>query len=368
MTASNLSHWVALASILSIKPYTLHQLLEHFGDPASVLMAGVPALKNLGIKEQQAALLSSPDWVMVERALQWEASSTQHHLVTFMDEHYPPLLKEIADPPLMLYVWGNAHILSEYPFAMVGSRNPTSMGRELAYQYAAELAQMGVTVTSGLALGIDSASHQGALSVKRPTIAVLGSGLQCLYPKSNASLARAIAESGAVVSEYPLETQPLAFLFPRRNRIISGLCLGTLVVEASPQSGSLITARLAAEQGREVFALPGSVHNPLARGCHQLIQQGAKLTTTSQEIADELYSLVGFNQLKVEKLKESPHYVQLELEQEQILAVIGFETTSVDQIVARSQLPVSKVCTVLLILELHGYINSASGGYSRVAK
>ncbi len=225
-----------------------------------------------------------PNSKMVDEHLQWLASSKYHHIIRLGSPDYPKQLSEIPKPPEILFVSGSIEVLHQPQVAIVGSRNASPIGLETAYSFANELSKAGLVITSGMALGIDGAAHRGALEAHYPTIAVLGTGIDTIYPLRHTTLAEQITKQGAIISEFPLKTTPSPANFPRRNRIISGLSLGTLVVEASTKSGSLITARLAAEQGREVFAIPGSIHNPRAKGCHQLINQGAKLVENIEDI------------------------------------------------------------------------------------
>jgi DNA processing protein len=253
---------------------------------------------------------------------------------------------------------------------MVGSRNPTASGQQTATEFARHLSASGLIITSGLALGIDAASHQGALDAAGATIAVMGTGLDRVYPARHRDLARQIAGEGALISEFPVGTPPLAENFPRRNRIISGLSLGTLVVEAALRSGSLISARNAGEQGREVFAIPGSIHNPLARGCHHLIRQGAKLVETAQDVIDELGALAVacLEQHNPGPPDEHPDQArELDGDYLQLLDNIEFESTSIDQLVTSSGLTPAEVSSMLLQLEMSGYIASSPGGiYNRL--
>jgi DNA processing protein len=302
---------------------------------------------------------------LIESDLRW-LEHANHHFISFGSSAYPQLLAGIADPPIGLFVRGNPDILALPQLAMVGARNPTPTGRENAQDFAAHLAQCGLTITSGLALGIDAASHQGALQGGGSTIAVCGTGLDIDYPRANHDLAEAISANGALVSEFPLGTPALKANFPRRNRLISGLSLGTLVVEAAVQSGSLITARLAAEQGREVFAIPGSIHNPLARGCHQLIRQGAKLVETADDIFAELRALT--DTLRAARPAASGREAAqetrpaLDKDYEILLDALGFEPASVDSLIERTGLKADAVASMLLILELEGRIEPYPGG------
>jgi DNA processing protein len=286
-----------------------------------------------------------------------------HHLIRLGDDMYPELLARIAGPPAQLYVNGDPEIMHLPALAIVGSRNPTTGGAQTAFEFARHLGATGFCIVSGLAQGIDAAAHRGALSAGAPTIAFLGHGIDRVYPAANRDLARDIARRGALVSEFPLGTAPGRALFPQRNRLISGLCLGTLVVEAARHSGSLITARLAAEQGREVFAIPGSIHNPLSRGCHQLIRQGAKLVEAADDILSELAPLAGHMLQTVDQSTGSdPSPVEVDAEYVKLLEAIGHDPVNADELVARSGLTIEQVSSMLLILELEGKIEKLSGG------
>ena len=284
-------------------------------------------------------------------------------VITFNDANYPAQLKEIADPPPLLFVRGNPDLLSLPQIAIVGSRNPSSLGEETAFNFAKTLSRHGFVITSGLALGIDAASHRGALNAKGYTIAVTGTGLDRVYPARHKDLATEIVNTGVMISEFPPGTTAKANHFPRRNRIISGLCQGLLVVEAAKQSGSLITARMALEQNREVFAIPGSIHNPLARGCNALIRQGAKLVETTQDILEEL------NQYYQQDDNITPITMEsiLDLEQQTLLNHVMFSPTSIDKLVENTGESVEVLSSMLLILELQGYLEATAGGcYMRV--
>ena len=286
-----------------------------------------------------------------------------HHRIRLGDEAYPELLAGIPGPPERLYVVGDPEILHLPALAIVGSRNPTSGGARNAFEFARHLGRTGFCIVSGLAQGIDAAAHRGALAAEAPTVAFLGHGIDRVYPAVNHDLAREIARHGALVSEFPLGTAPNRALFPQRNRLISGLSLGTLVVEAARRSGSLITARLASEQGREVFAIPGSIHNPLTRGCHQLIRQGAKLVEAADDIVAELAPLAG-HMLETLDTAESPREAGVEVDEEyvKLLEALGHDPVSADEIVERSGLTIDQVSSMLLILELEGKIEKLSGG------
>lgn len=324
---------------------------------ASLLARGLPAAC--------AEWLAAPDAAALAADREWlrAAGAT---LILCSSEHYPPLLGEIPAAPVALYLRGDAAVLLSAQLAVVGSRNPTASGRRTAHEFAQFLARGGLTITSGLAVGIDAAAHEGALAAPGRTIGVQGCGLDQVYPPEHAPLARAIlAQGGALLSEFPPGTPPRRDNFPRRNRLISGLALGTLVVEAARQSGSLITAKLAATQGREVFAIPGSIHNPLARGCHELIRQGARLVENAVEILAELKIPYGKQDL-VEQPGQAPaddlRPPGLDKDYEILLDALGFEPASIDQLVERTGIPSSNLASMLLILELEGRVGPHAGG------
>jgi DNA processing protein len=299
---------------------------------------------------------------MIDYDMSW-LEQKNNVVITFNDTNYPSQLKEIADPPPVLFVRGNPDLLALPQIAIVGSRNPSSIGEETAFNFAKTLSRHGFVITSGLALGIDAASHRGALNAKGYTVAVAGTGLDRVYPARHKELATEIVNTGVMISEFPPGTTAKANHFPRRNRIISGLCQGLLVVEAARQSGSLITARMALEQNREVFAIPGSIHNPLARGCNALIREGAKLVETTQDILEEL------NQYYQQDEKLSPFTMEsiLDLEQQTLLNRVMFSPTSIDTLVENTGESVEVISSMLLILELQGYLEATAGGcYMRV--
>ena len=322
-------------------------------------------LTQFGFNAAQITLLKHPPQEKLAQILTWLKQQPMRQIVSYFDAQYPALLKEISAPPLLLFCQGDVSLLNRQQIAIVGSRTATISGRETARRFAFELARSGMVITSGLATGIDSYAHQGALAAQGKTIAVLGSGLDNIYPKSNTVLAERITEEGLLLSELWPQTAPLAKQFPRRNRIVSGLSLGVVIVEAADRSGSLITARLAAEQNREVFAVPGSINNPKVAGCHKLINQGAKLITTTADILDELPSHVCV--IATEQHKNSKtDIVNTPVPFNIVLDSIGYETTSIDQIVCRSNVVIEQVLEQLLLLELDGLIASTSGGYIRI--
>jgi DNA processing protein len=289
--------------------------------------------------------------------------SAGNYLVTRGDDDFPDLLEQIPRAPERLYVKGNIEFLHMPALAIVGSRNPTEAGRRNAFEFARHLGSAGFCIVSGLAEGIDTAAHRGALAAGAATVAFLGHGIDRVYPASNRDLAHEIADHGALVSEFPLGTHPDRSLFPQRNRLISGMSLGTLVVEAARRSGSLITARCAGEQGREVFAIPGSIHNPLSRGCHKLIRQGAKLVETAEDIVAELTPLASHLLLSSLESTTKPNPPEHDdSDYEQLRKFIGHDPISVDELAENSGLTIDQVSSMLLILELEGEVESLSGG------
>jgi len=340
---------------------TFLKILENH-TPAQLFAESSAALSALGLKSDIVREIKNFNWQAIDYDLAW-LEQTNNSVITLNDEAYPDQLKEIADPPPLLFVRGNPKILSLPQIAIVGSRNPSSSGLETAFNFAKTLSHHGLVITSGLAMGIDAAGHQGALKAKGYTIAVAGTGLDRVYPARNKELAIEIVNTGAMISEFPPGTLAKANHFPRRNRIISGLCQGLLVVEAAKQSGSLITARMALEQNREVFAIPGSIHNPLARGCNALIREGAKLVETTQDILEELNQ---YNQVD-EKSFSLPEQSTLDLEQQTLLNLVMFSPTSIDHLVENTGLSVEVISSMLLVLELQGYIEATAGGcYTRI--
>lgn len=318
----------------------------------------VDALRGLGLSDAAVAYIRQPNWQVVDADLDWLAGEGCH-VLTLDDTIYPAQLKQIHDPPPILFVRGDPTVLSLPQLAIVGSRNPSPPGEQIALNFAAALSRAGLTITSGMALGIDAASHRGALAGGGITVAVAGTGLDRVYPARHRQLAHDIAVQGALVSELPLGTPVLPSHFPRRNRIISGLSRGVLVVEAAAQSGSLITARLGVEQGREVFAIPGSINNPLAKGCNALIRQGAKLVETVADVLEELFggavSDLSAAQPVTTILEPSEEHLHL-------LKFVAYEPTTVDTLVAASGETPEAVASTLLLLELAGHVASAAGG------
>lgn len=359
-------HWLA-AIRLPIGPQRFRECLHFYDNNIEHLFqASAKELAIHQLKPHEIVAIKNPDWDVIANDIHW-CEKNNCHIIVLPQNTYPKLLREISSAPLVLFVQGNIDLLQQPQIAMVGSRNPSPMGYETAQQFATCLASSGLVITSGLAIGIDTACHRGALVANGKTIAVTGAGLQHIYPPQNRALAEEIIQSGALVSEFLPTVRPLAQHFPRRNRIISGLSLGVLVVEAALKSGSLISAKFAVEQGREVFAIPGSIHHPLARGCHQLIRQGAKLVETAEDILEEINMLYHFVKSDREIIKPVAQYAPMTNQEQAVLQTIGFEVTALDTIVKRSGLTMSKISSMLLSLELNGYISSAPGGYVKNA-
>jgi DNA processing protein len=363
--------WVALSRAPALDVPILSAAFERLGGIAGFIESSDEARQNAGIPlaacEYLRGSAGSPS--TVERA--W-IQSPDNHLVAFTDPRYPASLGILQRRPIALYVVGDAKVLNEPQLSIVGSRNPTPAGRDIAFAFAESLAACGVAITSGLAEGIDSAAHRGALAAQGITLAVFGNGIDSIYPRSNRRLSEDIRFRGALISEFPLGTPPRRENFPQRNRIIAGLSLGTLVVEAARRSGSLITARLAGEHNREVFAVPGSIHNPLSRGCHELIRQGAKLTETVADILSELNFSAFFERGR--RVLEGPGSAAeleagMDKEHKILLDALGFDPADLDMLVVRTGFKAEAVSSMMLILELEGHVQAAPGGrYSRVVR
>lgn len=358
----DLLYLLALLRTPKLGARSLTRLFEAGVSPASIFTLPSQALVEKGLNSSAIAYIQKPNWPLVESDHRWLEEKT-NYLVTLSNPYYPDLLKQIYDPPFALYVKGNPEVLNTIQLAVVGSRNPTPDGRRLARNFARQLATLGLTITSGLALGIDSCSHRGAIEAFGKTIAVLGNGLNTVYPASNRKLADSILVHGTLVSELPLDYRPLPANFPRRNRIISGMSTGVLVVEAALKSGSLITARCAMEQGRDVFAIPGSIHNPLSRGCHSLIREGAKLVEQIQDITEEigpLAAVVCTNNNQSMLAQQSTK--RLDADAKLLLDSISYQPVNVDFLVEAVGLTVDVISRSLLNLELEGLIESLPGG------
>jgi DNA processing protein len=352
----SLKAWLALSLVRGLGGEGARRLLMEFGSPEAVYAAPIRSLKSIVKSEIASEIGNGIADEVIAPALSWLADEN-NHVVTLADSDYPQALLNIPDPPLLLYVKGRLDLLNHPALAVVGSRNATPQGIHNAEAFAKSLSDAGLCIISGMAQGIDAAAHRGALPGRGNSIAIVGTGLDKVYPAANRELAHMLAKQGALISEFPLGTPPLAANFPRRNRLISGMSLGCLVVEASLQSGSLITARLALEQGREVFAIPGSIHAPQSKGCHALLKQGAKLAETAQDILEELGG-----QLVATIQPENPAGSSSAL-----LDHLGYDPVDVDTLCARSGLTIAELSAMLLTLELEGRISALPGGlYQRI--
>ncbi|MDP5185801.1 DNA-processing protein DprA [Alishewanella sp. HL-SH06] len=352
--------WLALASVHGLDGQRCRQLNEHIG-LAELLALPASTLQQLGLTKKQAQLLCYESASWVEQALNWQAETPDQHIIPFDHPFYPPLLKETPHPPAVLFVKGQVELLASAQIAMVGSRSPTPTGRAVARQLAAELTEQGMVITSGMAKGIDSESHVGALNAGGKTVAVLGHGLRQVYPSCNRHLATRIVQAGALISEYFPDVRARAEFFPQRNRIVVGLSTGTVVVEAALKSGSLISANLAADYNREVFAVPGSFHNAQAAGCHYLIQQGAKLVSCVADILEERTVFADNGLAAAPEIN-----VTLDLCSQQLFDNVGDSPIPADVLAERANMSVADVSITLLELELAGKVAAVPGGYIRL--
>ncbi|MGE5526483.1 MAG: DNA-processing protein DprA [Rhodospirillaceae bacterium] len=342
--------WLRLTLVPGVSEDAVRRLLVAHGSPQAVLDASVADLRATVPATLAKAIRTGAPPERVDAALRWLAEDN-NHLVTLGDEVYPLSFLELSDPPPLLYVKGRSELLTRRGIAVVGSRNATPQGMETARSFARALSDAGLVVVSGLALGIDAAAHEGALEGRASTIAIVGTGLDIVYPARNRELAHKVARDGALVSEFALGTPALAANFPRRNRLISGMAKGCLVVEAALSSGSLITARLANEQGKDVFAIPGSIHSALSKGCHVLIKQGAKLIDSVQDILEELHVDGGAPTTEGSSSEAHP-----------LLALMGYDPCDVDTLAARSGLDAAEIAALMTRFELEGHIAAMPGG------
>ena len=352
---AELASWLALSQVHGLGNESFRRLLQAFGSPSAILSASDIELKQTVRPAVANAIKLEPNDALMTLTSAW-LEDPQNHIVTLADTDYPQALLNISDPPILLYVKGRLDLLNHSSLAVVGSRSATTQGVRNAEMFAQAASEAGLCIVSGMAHGIDTAAHLGGLRGRGSSIAVVGTGLDKVYPSANRDLAHKLALKGTLISEFPLGTPPLAHNFPRRNRIISGLSLGCLVVEASMQSGSLITARMALEQSREIFAIPGSIHSPQSKGCHALIKQGAKLVENPGDILDE----IGWNSAPstTAPSKQESH---------PIFTHLGFDPLDIDSLSLRSGLTIESLSAILLQLELDGQVTTLAGGmYQRI--
>ena len=362
----SLRYWIAASRWFGMGPTHLLDVLGQVEDIEEVFTCTPEALASLHIPQNVIATREQIDWRGVDEDMAWAQQSVHQKIIAYNDPDYPQLLKHIPAPPLLLYIRGQLEVLQQPSLAIVGTRHPSAMGKEMALAFAESCVQVGLGVISGLAQGIDACAHRGALSAGGITLGVLGSGLDCIYPKQNQKLAEMIVADGLMISEFSPKMKPHSLHFPRRNRIISGLSIGVVVVEAALRSGSLITARYASEQGREVFAIPGSIYSNLARGCHSLIRQGAKLVESIQDICEELSSTVDFlGQTRQDHRPTRAAIAVLSPLQRQIWQALDDAPSTLDQLMGRCELSLTQLQHELMQLQLLGYIESVTGGYQR---
>lgn len=357
---SDVALWLTLNQTPGLGNASVCQLLAKFGSPEAIFNAKYSQLREIVDDDIALKISKGVDIAAITPTLNW-LQKENAHIVTLADIAYPKALLEIPNPPALLYAIGHLHWLNHPSIAMVGSRSSTPQGEKNAEDFAYSLCTHGLCVVSGMALGIDGAAHRGALKANGATIAVVGTGLDIVYPARHRELAHKIAERGLIISEFPLGTPSKAQNFPRRNRLISGLSLGCLVVEANVESGSLITARLSTEQGREVFAIPGSIHSPVAKGCHQLIKQGAKLVESVQDILEELKNLLPSISPSGLISTQDLHLADA-LEPNTVLNSMGFDAINFDKVQSLSGLTTEALSAMLMVLELEGRITTLAGG------
>ncbi|NIN37045.1 MAG: DNA-protecting protein DprA [Gammaproteobacteria bacterium] len=355
--------WLVLSRAPGLGAVHIRQLLELFTTPQNILSIPATELRAIGVPEKAIRYLSDPDIKAVEKDIKW-LKQPHHYLITVNDDNYPRLLRELPDRPPVLFVRGKLAQLQRPQLSIVGSRNPSHSGRQTAHEFASALIRAGFVINSGLATGIDYCAHRGALEEGGITVAVMGCGADKIYPMRHKQLANDIqARGGALVTEFATGIPPVPENFPRRNRIISGMSLGVIVIEAAQKSGSLITARHALDQGRDVFAVPGSIYNPMARGCHDLIKQGACLTESIEDILEELSGVIGPGFIK-KQLPTGPHVLQAELDRDSkiLLECIGHDPISMDKLINLSGLTADAVSSMLTMLEIKGLVSAEPGG------
>lgn len=356
----NFYYLLALNHMPGFGPKTVQKLLVKWPKLQDLFALSAPELAGHGFSERFISILKKFDPKVVESDYTWLEQQENRFILTLEDLRYPALLKEIYDPPPVLYAEGELSCLNSPCLAIVGTRKPTVSGLDIAKEFSATLSLHGLTIVSGLAKGIDAAAHQGCLNKRGRTIAVLGTGIDKIYPRNHAFLAESIKENGLLLSEFPRTCPPMARHFPRRNRIISGVSSAVLVVESAVPSGSLLTARLALEQNREVMAIPGSIRNPMAAGCHSLLQQGAKVVTRPQDVLD----VFSIEETKTQQKREAD---SLETVLQRLLRCMGEGVTTVDQLMIRSGRSMEDIVCDLMELEIEGVIRSLPSGYVRCA-
>ena len=365
----SLTPWIRASYALGIGYQTLQKALAVYSNLAAAMADFPNSARKLGWTPSTIANLDKVTDAQIEATLSW-AEQPNHHIITVDDPRYPPQLRQIDSPPIVLYVIGNPEVLRSPQIAMVGSRYPTAYGKNNATEFARHFGKCGLTITSGLAKGVDATSHQGALDAGTDTIAVCGTGLWQGYPRAHQKLAATITERGALISEFPLDMDVRRNNFPRRNRIISGLSVATLVVEANIQSGSLITARFAMEQGRYVFTIPGSIHAPQSKGCHQLIRQGATLIESAAELLAEckpaLQPFLQQHEAIEPAIQQDEYSLTLDPNYQKLLDIIDTAGTSIDTIIAASGLTPPQVSSMLLTMELNDLVTPVPRGYAKI--
>ncbi len=365
--------WLTVSQAPGIGLIKLHKLLNQIGPPEDIIKAKQHELHKAELDEKTIRFLRNPLPDKIDSNLKW-METPNHTIRTLHCRQYPEGIKELKDAPPLLFIKGNENLLKEPQIAVVGSRQPTPGGQTNAKEFSRDIAKAGLLINSGMALGIDTIAHETALASGSTTVAVIATGPDKIYPAKNKRLAEHIAQQGVLVSEFPVGTTPVRANFPRRNRLISALSLGVVVIEASVQSGALITARLAAEQGKDVFAVPGSIHNPKAQGCHHLIQQGAKLVQKTEEILLELKPQLEQHLRKKEESKtpnddrDEPehHRAKLSNTHEEVLQAMGYDPVDVDTLAMRCRLPAQTVSVALLTLEVESCVVEENGIYTRI--
>lgn len=356
MDKNKLNSYLRLALTPKVGPKTMQKLMTHFGSANNVLEQDHITLAKFVGSATANLILKYESEKAVNDVYQWLEQDSKNSIITLEDKNYPHTLAQISDPPTILFAKGNLSLLANNKLAIIGTRHPTEQGSLNAYNFAGALSNLNLTIVSGMAEGIDQHAHRGALENSGSTIGVIGTGIDRIYPASNKELFHKVAEGGLLLSEFNLGTQPLAANFPRRNRIVAGLSIGCVVIESAIDGGSMITANLALEMGREVMAIPGSIHNPVTKGCHKLIKNGAKLIENTNDIIEELQIENTLQQISIEKTTDNP-----------ILLAMGYDEITIDNICNKLRANFSDICANLLELELEGYItNCGNGRYQRI--